>query len=72
MESWFEDKETGGAEGLLVLYDPQRDAVGLTWASTTEVDVPASGYLDLAPFFMKRLGGSNSWRNRSVHTVVRR
>lgn len=64
MEKWYKDSETGGTEGLLVLYDAARESIVLTWGSSTELDVPASGYVDLAPYFMKLGGGSHAWLNR--------
>jgi hypothetical protein len=71
MESWFTNDETGATEVLLVLYDAGREAVGLTWGSSSEEHVPPTEYVDLAPFFAKRSGSRDSWMNRSFHYQAR-
>jgi hypothetical protein len=65
MESWFSNKETGGTEGLLILYHPHRESIVLSWGTSEDLGVPLYGYVDLAPRFHKPLGSGRSWLKRS-------
>jgi hypothetical protein len=65
LENWFTNNETGGTEGLLILYDPHREAIVLSWGASAGLDVPPNGYVDLAPYFHKPLGSNRSWLKRT-------
>ena len=64
MENWFNNTETGGTEGLLILYHPITESIVLSWGTSAGLDVPPNGFVDLAPYFQKPLGGSRSWLKR--------
>lgn len=65
MENWFTNKETGGTEGLLILYHPHRESIVLSWGTSEGLGVPPNEYVDLAPYFYKPLENGRSWLKRA-------
>jgi hypothetical protein len=67
MDRWYASSDGAEVEGLLVLYDAQKEGVSFTWTSRTTTSLPPEGSLELGLSFQKARSSSRSWRSRAFH-----
>ena len=63
----FYPRKGGGIEGLIVVYDAEKDGVLLFWSTDSMSFLPVEGHLDLDLRFRDGASIDESWGNQTFH-----